>query len=130
MSGETQKERIANNSFTPTKGGPAGGGYSTVEDLLRFDISLRTHKLLDKKHFDVMTTGKVDRNRNIKYAYLFQEQFRNGHRIIGHGGGAPGINSQLHMIMDLGYTIAVMSNYDPPAATAVANKIMEWLIEE
>jgi CubicO group peptidase (beta-lactamase class C family) len=130
LRGETLKDRIENNSFTPTKGGPAGGGYSTVEDLLRFDIALRSHKLLDEKHFAIMTAGKTDRDSNRKYAYLFEEQFRNGHRIIGHGGGAPGINSQLYMFMDLDYTVAVMSNYDPPTATAVANKIMEWLIEE
>src|SRR5262249_5589595 len=28
------------------KGGPPGGGYSTVEDLLKFDIALRNHRLL------------------------------------------------------------------------------------
>jgi CubicO group peptidase (beta-lactamase class C family) len=129
LTGETQKDRIENDSFTPTKGGPAGGGYSTVEDLLCFDTALRAHKLLDEKHFTIMTTGKVDRDNNRKYAYLFEERFINGHRVIGHGGGAPGINSQLHMYMDLGYTVAVMSNYDPPSANRVADKIMEWLIE-
>ena len=130
LMGGTHKDWLENYFVTPSKGGPAGGGYSTVEDLLRFDTALRTHKLLDEKHLAIMTTGKVDRNENRKYAYLFEEQFVNGHRVIGHGGGAAGINSQLRMYMDLGYTVAVMSNYDPPSAGTVANRIMEWLIEE
>ena len=119
-----------NNLFShPEQGGPAGGGYSTVEDLLNFDIALRNNKLLDAEHFKTMTTGKVQRDNQIQYAYLFQEKFINGHRIIGHSGGAGGINSHLSMYMDLGYTVAIMSNYDPPAAMNIAKKLEEWLTQ-
>ncbi|GEM_PF-5328243 len=39
-----------NNYFSHSvKGGPAGGGFSTVGDLLRFDRALRSHKLLARK---------------------------------------------------------------------------------
>lgn len=120
-----------NNLFShPAKGGPAGGGYSTVEDLLKFDIALRANKLLDAEHFKVMTTGKVARNAQTSYAYLFEERFVNGHRIIGHSGGAGGINSNLGMYMDLGYTVAIMSNYDPPAAQNIARKLEELLTQK
>jgi len=125
--GELQEDWLENYFITPSKGGPAGGGYSTVEDLLRFDIALRSYQLLDREHFDILTIGKVDRNPGKKYAYLFEEQYINGHRVIGHGGGAAGVNSQLCMYMDLGYTVVVMSNYDPPAAGNVANKLAELL---
>lgn len=102
-----------NNLFThPTKGCPAGGGYSTVEDLLKFDIALRQERLLKKHYFDLMTTGKTNRDSERRYAYLFQEKIINGYRIIGHSGGALGINSNLSMYMDSGYTVAIMSNYD------------------
>ena len=47
----------------------------------------------------------------------------NGHRVVGHGGGFPGINSQLDIYSGLGYDVAVMSNYDPPAAMHVAGKL-------
>jgi CubicO group peptidase (beta-lactamase class C family) len=114
----------------PLKGGPAGGGYSTVEDLLKFDIALRSNKLLNKEYFDLMTTGKTSRTETIKYAYLFQEKFVDGHRIIGHSGGSAGVNSQLSMYMDLGYTVAVMSNYDPPAAGNIVGKLEEILTQK
>lgn len=125
--GELQEDWLENYFITPSKGGPAGGGYSTVKDLLLFDIALRSYQLLDQEHFAILTTGKVDRTLDKKYAYLFEEQYISGHRIIGHGGGASGVNSQLRMYMDLGYTVVVMSNYDPPAAGNVANKLAEWL---
>lgn len=116
-----------NNLFMHVvKGGPAGGGYSTVEDLLRFDIALRRNTLLTEQSFDLMTTGKVERSPGQAYAYLFDSRTVNGQRIIGHGGGAPGINAALDMYLDSGYTVAVMANYDG-AAGKVARKIEDML---
>ena len=103
---------VANLFLNPTKGGPAGGGYSTVEDLLKFDLALRGNKLLPKEYFDIVSTAKVDRDENRGYAYFFEEKFLNGERIIGHGGGAAGIHANLAMFMDSGWTVAMMSNYD------------------
>lgn len=118
-----------NNLFLHVvKGGPAGGGFSTAPDLLRFDIALRNNKLLSKKFFDIVVTGKIDMPQaGIKYAYGFMDRTADGQRIVGHGGGFPGINSQLDMYLDSGYTVAVMSNYDPPAAQRVAGKIRQLL---
>ncbi|UCE19223.1 MAG: beta-lactamase family protein [Gemmatimonadota bacterium] len=136
-----QYESWHNNLFAnPTKGCPAGGGYSTVEDLLRFDIALRNYKLLDKKHFEILTkgkvvealptmTGEIKKDLNRKYAYLFQERIVNGQRIIGHSGGAAGIHSHLAMYMNAGYTVAVMSNYDL-GAKPVIEKIEAFLTGE
>jgi len=116
-----------NNLFMHVvKGGPAGGGFSTVEDLLSFDVALRANKLISKESFDTLTTGKVERGRGTWYAYLFQDKIVNGRRIVGHGGGAPGINANLDMYLDSGYTVAVMANYDG-AASKVAGKIEELL---
>jgi CubicO group peptidase (beta-lactamase class C family) len=42
-----------------TKGGPAGGGYSTVGDLTRFSEALFGNMLLSKEYTDLTTTGKV-----------------------------------------------------------------------
>jgi CubicO group peptidase (beta-lactamase class C family) len=42
--------RRANTPMRPVKGSPAGGGYSTVDDLLKISIALRDHKLLSQKY--------------------------------------------------------------------------------
>jgi CubicO group peptidase (beta-lactamase class C family) len=121
-----------NNLFLHViKGGPAGGGYSTVEDLLRFDVALRQNKLLSAQSVELLLSGKVATpfSPSAKYAYGFFDDVSNGQRIVGHGGGFPGINSQLDMYFSNGYTVAVMANYDPPAATVVANKLREMILQ-
>jgi len=105
------------------KGGPAGGGFSTVEDLLRFDLALRGHKLLNKEFTENLWTPKP---KSPDYGYGFGLSGAEGNRIVGHGGGFPGIASDLDMYLDSGYTVAVMSNYDE-GSRAIAQKLREWL---
>ena len=113
-----------NNLFLHVvKGGPAGGGFSTAEDLIRFARALRGHRLLGPEQTELVMAGKVESHPGEKYAYGFSEEVVNGHRVVGHGGGFPGINSQLDIYSGLGYDVAVMSNYDPPAAMHVAGKL-------
>lgn len=115
-----------NNLFEHViKGGPAGGGYSTVEDLFHFAQALTEHKLLSAESTALITTGKValPRRTDAQYAYGFSEEIVNGYRRFGHSGGFSGINSQLNIYPDLGYVVAVMGNYDPPAASRVAERI-------
>jgi CubicO group peptidase (beta-lactamase class C family) len=109
------------------RGGPAGGGYSTVDDLLKFSIALRRHKLLSPQYTDLVTTGKVDAPFG-KYGYGFGVVNFNGVRSFGHNGGAPGISAQFDVYPDLGYTVIVLSNYDPPAMVKVLSKIRTLIV--
>ena len=117
---------VSNAAELPFRGTSAGGGYSTVGDLLRFATALRGHKLLDARYTDLLTTGKVDA-RGAKYAYGFFDRVTGGVRFIGHGGGAPGMNGDLEIDPRSGYVIAVLSNRDPPAAQRVAEFIINRL---
>jgi D-alanyl-D-alanine carboxypeptidase len=103
----------------PYRATSAGGGDSTVGDLLRFANALQAHKLLDATHTALLTTAKVATPGNRAYAYGFEDQTTRGVRCVGHNGGAPGQNGRLY-ICDSGYTIAVLSNFDPPAADQLA----------
>jgi CubicO group peptidase (beta-lactamase class C family) len=108
------------------RGSSAGGGYSTVEDLLRFAQALQGHKLLNQEYTALDMTGKVETGRPVgKYAYGMAEAIINGVRIVGHSGGFPGINGQLDMYPDLGYTVVVMSNYDEAARPVVERLRLE-----
>jgi CubicO group peptidase (beta-lactamase class C family) len=108
-------------------GGPAGGGYSTVDDLLKFSVALRQHKLLNQQYTDLITTGKVNAPFG-KYGYGFGDVNFNGVRSFGHNGGAPGISAQLDIYPELGYTVIVLSNYDPPAMVKVLSKIRTLIV--
>lgn len=116
----------ANTDTLPYRGTSAGGGYSTVEDLLRFATALQSHKLLNAEYTEMLTTGKVDAGRG-KYAFGFQDETINGTRCFGHGGGAPGMNGMLQICPGPGYVIAVLANVDPPAASRVADFIRNRL---
>jgi len=116
-----------NTDTLPYRGTSAGGGYSTVEDLLKFATALQTNKLLNPQYTEMLTTGKVETTFGGKYAYGFQEASVNGTRCFGHGGGAPGMNGELKICPTPGYVVAVLSNLDPPAATRVADFITNRL---
>jgi CubicO group peptidase (beta-lactamase class C family) len=105
--------RKTNRSFLQ-RGASAGGGYSTVKDLLRFSQALQGHRLLSAEYTDLAMTGKVrtDEPGGAKYAFGMEEKFLNGVRIVGHSGGGPGIDSTVNMYPDLGYTVAIMTNLD------------------
>jgi CubicO group peptidase (beta-lactamase class C family) len=115
-----------NTDTLPYRGTSAGGGYSTVEDLLRFATALQTHKLLNAQYTEMLTTGKVDAGRG-KYAFGFQDSMINGTRCFGHGGGAPGMNGVLQICPGPGYVIAVLANMDPPAASRVGDFVTNRL---
>jgi CubicO group peptidase (beta-lactamase class C family) len=119
-----------NNIFLHSyKGGPAGGGFSTVLDLHRFDQALRQHRLLNPEMTALLYSGKtpVGPDENIQYAYGFGDERHYGTRIVGHSGGFPGINSRLDMYLEMGLSVAIMSNYDPSAAEGVAAFIRKFV---
>jgi len=98
-----------NNVFSHVlRGGPQGGGYSTVEDLLKFDQALRSGKLVSAESVKILTSPKPELN-SPSYGYGFQVD--TGRNVAGHGGGFTGINSNLDMYLGNGWSAIVMSNY-------------------
>ena len=109
------------------KGGPSGGSLSTVEDLLNFDIALRTHKLLNSAYTELVMTAKPEINSPY-YGYGFFVSDGDAGHLANHGGDGTGISSQFTMYLDLDYTVIVLSNYHRPAAKNVADVIHKIII--
>ncbi len=115
----------SNNVFQHVmRGGPQGGGYSTVEDLLRFDQAFRSGKLVSPAMVKVLTTPKPELN-SPNYGYGFAVNTANG--TAGHSGGFPGIASNLNMYLDSGWTAIAMSNYSQGSGPVTAK--MDSLIK-
>jgi len=101
------------NTYTlPWRGTAAGGGYSTVGDLLRFAQALGSGRLLSKA-----TLAEATRPHQQQYGYGFDVQGQGRLASYGHGGGAPGMNGELRVFPQLGYVVVALSNLDPPAAS-------------
>jgi CubicO group peptidase (beta-lactamase class C family) len=114
-----------NNIFMHViRGGPAGGGYSTVEDLTRFAEALKSGRLVSKESVRLLTTPKPELG-SPGYGFGFGVQA--GGKIVGHSGGFPGINSQLDIYVGEDYTLAVMSNYGG-GAQPIAEKARTLLL--
>jgi D-alanyl-D-alanine carboxypeptidase len=119
---------VSNAPTLPYRGTPAGGWYSTVGDLARFTYALREHRLLDPAHTALLLGGKVQMGQSIvQYAYGFLDRVQGGRRLVGHGGGYPGMNGELSFEPTGGYTVVVLSNFDPPAATLIEAFILSIL---
>lgn len=107
---------VSNASLLPWRGTAAGGGYSTVEDLLRFIEALESGVLLPDRLYAEMTQPQEN-----GYGYGFVTRADGTLRSYGHGGGFPGMNGALRVYPELGYTIVALSNLDPPAASRLVD---------
>ena len=119
-----------NTTGLPWRGSSAGGGDSTLGDLLAFARALQGNKLVNAELTKEITTGKARPPMappTAKYAYGFSDALLGGRRVVGHNGGAPGMNAELDMHWDSGYTVVVLENMDPPGATKMARYITERL---
>jgi CubicO group peptidase (beta-lactamase class C family) len=114
--------------FGKNDGTPSGGGYSTVDDLLRFSEALRMDLLISSESKELLMTVKARSNSgDIEYGYGFiiWTSQKLG-RVVGHGGAAPGVSSNFRMFVDRGYTMIILSNFSE-ASVPVSRKIISLL---
>jgi CubicO group peptidase (beta-lactamase class C family) len=123
--GKPLEEARANTNIREIRGGPAGGGYSTVQDMVKFHQALRSYKLLNEEYTKLVTTGKVDGPGGSRYGYGFGDNTSEGKHIVGHNGGAQGIAANFEMYPELGYTVVLLMNTDPPATRPIVKGIRE-----
>lgn len=121
---ENPREAWKNNIYTrPARGSSAGGGYSTVDDLLKFTTALEKNAFLDGAG---VGSDSAAETRAVDDATGRREK-PSGRVGMGIFGGAPGINAGIETGVGKGYTIIVMANYDPPAAENVMKRIREFM---
>lgn len=96
-----------NNVFQHVlRGGPAGGGYSTVGDLHRFTRALLGGKLVSLAMLDLLWTDAVGADYGFGFAVTDEPQ-----KVVGHSGGFPGISANLDLFLESGYVVVVLSNH-------------------
>jgi CubicO group peptidase (beta-lactamase class C family) len=113
------QRKIRRNNFyhIGTKGSPAGGGYSTVRDMMRFDQAIDKEVLLDAKHSKmVMRPLDAKPNSKPKSAIL--------------AGGSPGLTALYFKFFELGYTVFILSNYDPEDVEPLVKPIRSMFLSD
>jgi CubicO group peptidase (beta-lactamase class C family) len=106
-----------NMPFLAKRGAPAGGGYASANDLLRFATALRTGRIVKPATLALMTAKHADMG-GAGYGYGFGViPGPNGAEgFFGHNGGAPGVNADMAMFPS-GWTVIVLSNVDRGAGS-------------
>jgi CubicO group peptidase (beta-lactamase class C family) len=124
--------RVDNLWINLIKGDSGGSGYSTCHDLLNFAIALINNKLLSPEMTKLVLTPHVYEGskdgQSKNEGYGFQVWDINGYKRIGHPGRFAGVNARFDVYPDLGYTVIVLANFDPPSAFDIAEKAMELII--
>jgi len=98
----------------------AGGAYSTILDLYRWDQKLYFNKLLPKKYIERMLTPYKN---NYGYGWGIYKIFNQ--KVVQHGGALPGTGgiTCIRRFLDTNSMIAVLSNYGVPDVWKITNDI-------
>ncbi|HMA49265.1 MAG TPA: serine hydrolase domain-containing protein, partial [Magnetospirillaceae bacterium] len=111
------------------RGTSAGGAYSTADDMRRFLTALTSGKLVSRETYERMISPQIlaypgqDGRPDIHYGLGFGTSTFDGHKWVGHNGGAPGINAEVNFFIDDQTMMVVLSNRDPPAASALYREL-------
>jgi len=96
----------------------AGALYSTTEDLLKWEQGLFGGKLLSAASLEKMTTPFKD-----NYAFGLQVETKGGHKVIEHGGGIEGFNTELAYYPEDKLTVVALANVNGQAVGDIATKL-------
>jgi D-alanyl-D-alanine carboxypeptidase len=110
---QTENGLTDNRNLLPWRGTAAGGGYSTLGDLLRFGDALLKGRLLSTKWLSEATRAQTPSGL---YGFGFQLGGSGETRYFGHAGGAEGMNGALRIYPASREIVVALSNLDPPAA--------------
>ena len=111
------------------RGGPAGGGYSSNADLLRFSTALRAGKLVKSATLAKMFDDEVPAGPG-GYAAGFGDRISHGRHVRGHAGGIEGTDTNLAIVWETGATVALTSNEGPGQSWFFAERIADLLAAE
>jgi CubicO group peptidase (beta-lactamase class C family) len=121
--------------LSSTLTGPSGGLGSTLQDLLRWDASLRENHLLPAEIETRRRTPVALRNgRRLGYGLGWGLSEYRGRSVVHHAGGVPGFSSFFGHFVDDGLTIIAVSNlggFDAAGlAAGIANQTLDLSVPQ
>lgn len=113
--------------------GGAGSLYSTVDDLLKWNLALHSGKVVNEKSLAAMMTPVVLKNgeqATPPYGYGLAFSKYRGEDIVGHSGGLHGFITQLSYYPKEKLTVVMFSNCAEPDVNFDPTKIAEAFLWE
>lgn len=108
-------------------GNERGGGavISTAGDLLVWNDALTSGRLGGFVTGKLQEPARLNNGRKLTYARGLMVDSIPGGRMVSHSGGAAGYSTWLGRFTDAGLSIAVLCNFDPVSATALAGRVAD-----
>lgn len=110
----------------------AGGLYSTVEDLYRWDQSLYTDKLISKNLRDQMFTplALVPNSGGFGYGYGWGIGKEGDHSVVSHAGGINGFNSAIVRYPNDRFVVIVLGNREDVDTSRICVQLAKMVFGE
>lgn len=112
--GGAPAQLIPNSRYFAPKGSPAGGGYSTADDLRRYVDALLDNRLL-KPEFTKLMLTRFEPGREMP------------RKLWGFAGGAEGVNAAVYLNPTTRDVVIVLANLDMPVAEEVGEMVFQNL---
>jgi D-alanyl-D-alanine carboxypeptidase len=102
----------------------AGGLYSTVGDLYKWDQAFYSNDLVSAKTLDkIFSAAVTTSDGSSRYGYGWLVFGLSGHQVVEHPGGLYGFVSQLTRYPEDQVTIIILSNYDVMDTTVIGRNL-------
>lgn len=120
--GATINGGFGSNAARAFIGSGGGGGFASAPDLVRFALALQNGKLLNGPFTHLYINGKVSgaplggrpapAGPEVFSAYGVIAAIHGDQRVIGHGGGIAGGNTNWSIYLDTDWVGVILANYD------------------
>ena len=109
---------------------PAGAINSNVNDMSKWiRLQLKKGKFNGKQIFSERQANEMWSNQtpieNMNYGLGWFIRYWNGKKLLNHGGGMPGMISDVSIIPEENFGLVILSNSETGMVTAIRNYIME-----
>ena len=109
----------------------AGGLYSTIEDLYRWDQVLYTEQLLSQESLNLMFTPQAMlSNLGMNYGYGWFVREVNDRLLLGHSGGIDGFATEMRRYPNDKVTIIILSNRETTNVITIGDEIAQIVFGE
>jgi CubicO group peptidase (beta-lactamase class C family) len=89
----------------------AGGVWSSVTDLYKFDKAIFSKQILNKEYLRQMTTRYTSQWENSHFGYMWIINDKKGYESIGHAGDSSGWHATNNYYPKQKYTIIMLTNF-------------------
>ncbi len=108
-----------------------GSAFSTIDDLIKYDLALRSGKLLNAESMKVLTTsGKLNNGSLTAYGCGWNVTDDHGHKLTWHDGSWNGTSTYFARFQDKPTSIIVLVNAVEQSADDMGDKVADILFPQ